>query len=326
MLSFVLIILVSFVFTGIVIRTKSLASGRKGPGVFQPMKDILRLFKKGAVYSETTSIIFQIAPSIYFASIIMAILVLPFGHYKGIISFSYDFVFFAYVLAMGKFFNIISALDTGSSFEGMGASREALFSMLAEPAFFILMGSLALLTGHTSFQEIFMTFHFGSYTSYAIGTLATFVLIIICMTFHFGSYTSYAIGTLATFVLIIICMIENSRMPIDDPKTHLELTMMHEVMILDNSGFDLGLILHGTNMKFALYGALIANLFMGNLPLYYSIPLFIFIQSLFAVVVGLLESFSARFRMSHNAQFILVLSSVSLLVFFSVLMVMGKFN
>ncbi|OFX18029.1 MAG: hypothetical protein A2033_10250 [Bacteroidetes bacterium GWA2_31_9] len=301
MLSFVLIILVSFVFTGIVIRTKSLASGRKGPGVFQPMKDILRLFKKGAVYSETTSIIFQIAPSIYFASIIMAILVLPFGHYKGIISFSYDFVFFAYVLAMGKFFNIISALDTGSSFEGMGASREALFSMLAEPAFFILMGSLALLTGHTSFQEIFMTF-------------------------HFGSYTSYAIGTLATFVLIIICMIENSRMPIDDPKTHLELTMMHEVMILDNSGFDLGLILHGTNMKFALYGALIANLFMGNLPLYYSIPLFIFIQSLFAVVVGLLESFSARFRMSHNAQFILVLSSVSLLVFFSVLMVMGKFN
>lgn len=301
MLSFVLIILVSFVFTGIVIRTKSLASGRKGPGIFQPMKDILRLLKKGAVYSETTSIIFQIAPSIYFASIIMAILVLPFGHYKGIISFSYDFVFFAYVLAMGKFFNIISALDTGSSFEGMGASREALFSMLAEPAFFILMGSLALLTGHTSFQEIFMTF-------------------------HFGSYTSYAIGTLATFVLIIICMIENSRMPIDDPKTHLELTMMHEVMILDNSGFDLGLILHGTNMKFALYGALIANLFMGNLPLYYSIPLFIFIQSLFAIVVGLLESFSARFRMSHNAQFILVLSSVSLLVFFSVLMVMGKFN
>lgn len=301
MLSFILIILVSFVFTGIVIRTKSIASGRKGPGIFQPMKDIFRLFKKGAVYSETTSIIFQIAPSIYFASIIMAILVLPFGHSKGIISFSYDFVFFAYVLAMGKFFNIISALDTGSSFEGMGASREALFSMLAEPAFFILMGSLALLTGHTSFQEIFMTF-------------------------HFGSYTSYAIGTLATFVLIIICMIENSRMPIDDPKTHLELTMMHEVMILDNSGFDLGLILHGTNMKFALYGALIANLFMGNLPLYYSIPLFILIQSLFAVVVGLLESFSARFRMSHNAQFILVLSSVSLLVFFSVLMVMGKFN
>ena len=301
MLSFILIILASFIFTGIVIRTKSIASGRKGPGIFQPVKDIYRLFRKGAVYSETTSIIFQLAPSIYFASVIMAIMVLPFGQSKGIISFSGDFVFFAYILAVGKFFNIISALDTGSSFEGMGASREALFSMLVEPAFFILIGSLALLTGHNSFHEIFMTF-------------------------HFGSYISYAIGILATFVLILICMIENSRMPVDDPKTHLELTMVHEAMVLDNSGFDLGLILHATNLKFAMYGALIANLFIGNLPLYYTIPLFLTIQVAFAVIVGLLESFIARFRMGHNAQFILTLSSVSLLVFFSVLIVIGMFD
>ncbi len=140
------------------------------------------------------------------------------GQYKGIISFDGDFVFFAYVLGVGKFFSIISALDTGSSFEGMGASREALYSMFAEPAFFILMGSFALLTGHTSFHEIFASL-------------------------HFGSSISYTLGVLATFVLIMIAMIENSRMPIDDPKTHLELTMIHEVMILDNSGFDLGLIL-----------------------------------------------------------------------------------
>lgn len=299
MISFILIILVSFIFTGIVIRTKSLTSGRKGPSIFQPIKDIIRLFKKGAVYSETTSFIFQIAPSIYFASIIMAIMVIPFGQYKGLISFEGDFVFFAYVLALGKFFSIISALDTGSSFEGMGASREALYSMLTEPAFFLLMGSLALLTGYTSFHEIFTTF-------------------------HFGSYISYAIGVMATFVLVMICMIENSRMPIDDPKTHLELTMIHEVMILDNSGFDLGLILHATNLKFAMYGALIANLYFGILPLYYSIPIFLGIQSLFAVTVGLLESFSARYRMSHNAQFIFTLSSVSLLIFFGVLMILDK--
>ena len=119
--------------------------GRKGPGIFQPIKDVIRLFKKGAVYSKTTSFIFQIAPSIYFASVLMAILVIPLGEYKGIISFEGDFVFFAYVLGIGKFFMIISALDTGSSFEGMGASREALFSMFAEPAFFILMGSLPFL-------------------------------------------------------------------------------------------------------------------------------------------------------------------------------------
>ena len=301
MISFILIILASLFFTGIIIRTKSITSGRKGPGIFQPVKDVIRLFKKGAVYSKTTSFIFQIAPSVYFASIIMAIMVIPLGVYRGIISFEGDFVFFAYVLGTGKFFSIISALDTGSSFEGMGASREALFSMFAEPAFFILMGSFSLLTGHTSFHEIFASL-------------------------HFGSYISYILGILATFVLVMITMVENSRMPIDDPKTHLELTMIHEVMILDNSGFDLGLIFYATNLKFAMYGALIANLFMGNFPLYLTIPIFLGIQVLFAITVGILESFTARFRMNHNAQYILALSSVSLLIFLGVLLVLGQFS
>ncbi|HEY9220628.1 MAG TPA: NADH-quinone oxidoreductase subunit H [Lutibacter sp.] len=300
MISLVLIVLTSLFFMGLVIRTKSIASGRKGPGLFQPMKDIIRLWKKGAVYSNTTSFIFQIAPSIYFASILMAILVIPFGHYKGIISFDGDFVFFAYVLALGKFFSIIGALDTGSSFEGMGASREALYSMLAEPAFFILMGSFALYTGHTSFHEIFTSL-------------------------HFGSYISYGLGALATFVLVMIAMIENSRMPVDDPKTHLELTMVHEVMILDNSGFDLGLILYGTNLKFAMYGALIANFFTGSFSILISILIFLGVQIMFAILVGILESFSARFRMGNNAQFIFTLTSISILIFFGVLLIMGKF-
>jgi formate hydrogenlyase subunit 4 len=284
-----------------VIRTKSLASGRKGPGIMQPIKDVIRLFKKGAVYSETTSFIFQVAPTIYFASIIMAMLVVPFGRTKGLISFNCDFIFFAYVLALGKFFSILSAMDTGSSFEGMGASREALYSMFAEPAFFILMGSFALLTGYTSFQEIFAAL-------------------------HIGSYISYALATLATFVLIMIAMIENSRMPIDDPKTHLELTMVHEVMILDNSGFDLGLILTGGYLKFAIYGALIVNLFIGIVDYQYAIPMFFVIEFLMAVTIGLIESFMARFRMSHNAQFIVALTSVSLLIFFGALLILGKFN
>ena len=301
MISFILILLTSLFFGGIILRTKSIASGRKGPGILQPVKDVIRLFKKGAVYSKTTSFVFQVAPSIYFASVIMAIMVIPLGEYKGIISFEGDFVFFAYVLGAGKFFSIISALDTGSSFEGMGASREALFSMFAEPAFFILMGSLALLTGHTSFQQIFFSL-------------------------HFGSYISYILGVLATFVLVMITMVENSRMPIDDPKTHLELTMVHEVMILDNSGFDLGMILYAANLKFAMYGALIANLFMGSFPLYLTIPIFFGVQMLFAIAVGVLESFTARFRMNHNAQYILALSSVSLLIFLGVLLILGQFS
>ena len=299
-LNFILIVSASLFFTGIIIRTKSIFSGRKGPGIFQPLKDIWRLFRKGSVYSKTTSFIFQIAPSVYFASVLIAIAMIPFGSQPGLISFKGDFVFFAYILGLGKFFMIIAALDTGSSFEGMGASREALYSLLAEPAFFILMGSFALLTGHTSFQEIF-------------GSL------------HFGSYISYAVGVLAGFVITLITLIENSRMPIDDPKTHLELTMVHEVMILDNSGFDLGLILQAGNLKFAMYGGLIANFFLTpGSELYFSIPIFIVTQIVFAVVIGFIESFMARFRMNHNPQYIFTLTSVSLLIFLGVLLILGK--
>lgn len=299
-LSFLLIIVASLFFTGVIIRVKSIFSGRKGPGIFQPVKDIWRLFRKGAVYSSTTSFIFQIAPTIYFSSVLMAVLFIPFSDTPGLLSFDGDFVFFAYILALGKFFMIIAALDTGSSFEGMGASREALYSMLVEPAFFILMGSLSLLTGHTSFHEIFSAL-------------------------HFGSYVSYAVGALAAFVLIIVAMIENSRMPVDDPKTHLELTMVHEVMILDNSGFDLGLILYSSSLKFAMYGTLIANLFLTpGKEWYFSIPIFIGVQFFFAAIIGTAESFMARFRMNHNPQFIFTLTSISLLIFLGVLLMLGK--
>jgi len=300
MLSMLLILFCSIFFTGIIIRTKSITSGRKGPGILQPVKDVIKLFKKGSIYSETTSLIFRIAPVISFSSVIMACLVIPFGSFKGIVSFDGDFIFFAYVLALGKFFSIIAAMDTGSSFEGMGASREALYSMFAEPAFFILIGSFALLTGNTSFYNIFSSL-------------------------HLGSSITYTLGALASFVLVMISMIENSRMPVDDPKTHLELTMIHEVMILDNSGFDLGLILSTGYLKFAMYGALIADFFIGGLSIVIAIPVFLLIQLLYAVVVGLIESFMARFRMSHNPQFILALSSVSFLIFLGVLLVLQKF-
>jgi len=300
MVSLILIIIASLFFTGIINRTKSILSGRKGPGIFQNMKDIVRLWKKGSVYSKTTSFIFQIAPTVYFGSVLMAVLMIPHGSRPGLISFNGDFVMFAYILAIGKFLLVISSLDTGSSFEGMGASRESLFSMLDEPAFFILMGSFALYTGHTSFLDIFTSL-------------------------NYGPYISYMLGGLATFVLVMIAMVENSRMPVDDPKTHLELTMVHEVMVLDNSGFDLGTILFTTNLKFAMYGALITNFFIGALPLAASVPLFFVLQIGFAAVVGIIESFMARFRMNHNPEFIFILTSVSLLIFFGVLLITGKF-
>ena len=299
MLSIILILFVSIVFPGLILRTRSFTSGRKGPGIFQPVRDLIRLFRKQPLYSDTTSIIFRATPLISFSSVLTACLVIPFGSLKGIVSFDGDFIFFAYILALGKFFSIVSAMDTGSSFGGMGASREALFSMFAEPAFFILMGSFALLTGHTSFYNIFSTL-------------------------HLGSSVAYMLGGLSASVLVMVAMIENSRMPVDDPRTHLELTMVHEVMILDNSGFDLGLIHAAGHLKFAMYGAVIANFFIAGFSLLPALLLFIAVQILFAVTIGLIESFMARFRMNHNPQFILALSSVSFLIFLGVLLVLQK--
>jgi formate hydrogenlyase subunit 4 len=300
MLSLLLILLTSLYFSGVILRTKSILSGRKGPGILQPVYDYARLFRKGAVYSHTTTPVFRLAPVVYFSAVLFAAFLVPFGSSKGILSFDGDFVVFAYLLAVGKFFMILMALDTGSSFEGMGASREAMFSLLVEPAFFILIGSFALLTGYTSFYDLYAAF-------------------------HFSGPVSYALAVLAGFVLMLIVAIENSRMPVDDPKTHLELTMIHEVMILDNSGFDLGLIMYADTLKFAVYGSLIANFFMDHSwPFYIFIPVFVAIQLLCAIIIGCVESFGVRFRMSHNAQFIFTLSSVSLLIFFGVLLMLGK--
>jgi len=230
MVGFALILIAAFFFPGIIIRTKSIMSGRKGPGVLQPVKDIRVLMMKGSVFSKTTGLIFQIAPAITLASILCAILLIPFARQNAIISFEGDFVFFAYILAFGKFFAIIAALDTGSSFEGMGANREALFSMLVEPAFFILLATFAMFTGYTSFSDIFSHF------------------------FITGNNYVLIYSMIGFYLFAQIAMIENSRLPVDDPKTHLELTMIHEVMILDNSGFDKALIHIGSYLKFAIYG------------------------------------------------------------------------
>ncbi|HQH18851.1 MAG TPA: NADH-quinone oxidoreductase subunit H [Bacteroidales bacterium] len=295
-LGFIIIFLSSFFFLGIITRVKSIASGRKGPGLFQPMWDIFRLLKKGTIYSSTTSFIFKIAPIIYFATILSASFLLPFHNEPGLLSFQGDFIAFSYMLALGKFFMIIAALDTGSAFQGMGASREALYSLLVEPAFFILFASFAMFTGYTSFYEIYNSIYFASY-------IAIFA------------------GVLAAYNLFQIIMIENSRVPYDDPKTHLELTMIHEVMVLDNSGFDLALIQFASSLKFVIFGTLISNFFFTpDLSVYMGILIFIVIQFLFAVIVGIAESFRARHKLRNNNKAIVILTPISILIFLSMLM------
>lgn len=301
MAGFVLVILASVFFPGIIIRTKSIASGRKGPVILQPWRDILVLLRKGSVFSDSTSLIIRIAPSVTLITVTGAILLLPFGEQKALISFEGDFIFFAYLLALGKFFTIIAALDTGSSFEGMGASREALFSMLVEPAFFILLATFAMFTGYSSFSVIFNHFFI---------TGNDYVLI-------------YSI--IGAYLFAQIAMVENSRLPVDDPKTHLELTMIHEVMILDHSGFDKALIHIGTYLKFAVYGSLIYNLVVpAGWNVVLQTGLFFTIQAAFAAVIGFTESFRARNKMNKNPKFILSLSAIALIAFLVILILTEK--
>jgi len=301
-ISILLILITAIFFPGIISVVKAKIVGRQGPTVLQPMYDIYKLFKKGSVYGTITGIIFKVAPIIYFATIILAALFVPLGTYRAILSFECDFVFFVYLIALGRFMMILAAMDTGSGFEGMGANREAFYSLIVEPAFFVIVGSISLLSGKNTFYEIF--------------TLL-----------HVESYLSYFVALLSVFVLFWISMVENSRLPVDDPKTHLELTMVHEVMVLDHSGFELALIQSAGALKFAIYGTLIFNFVLpiqNNFLLDFVI--FPIVQIIYATTIAVVESFRARNKMQKNAQWIVLLSALSIVVFISILIVTRKIN
>jgi len=294
-------VFMAVLFPGIIVRTKSMASGRKGPGLLQPMKDIMVLLKKGAVFSDTTGLIFRLAPVISLGTVICSMLLVPFTDQKALISFEGDFVFFAYLLALGRFFMIIGALDTGSSFEGMGANREAFFSMLAEPAFFVLLATLAMFTGHTSFSDIYRNL------------------------FLTGSHYALIYSIIGFFVFFQIALVENSRMPVDDPKTHLELTMIHEVIILDYCGFDKAIIHIASYLKFSLFGALMFNVIVpSSWSFWLQGALFLLVTTGFAFAVGLMESFRARNKMNKNPKFILSVSALALIGFVVILILTDK--
>lgn len=300
MLSFILIAAAAIYFPGVIIRAKSLFSGRKGPGILQPWRDIFRLLQKGSVYSTASSFVFQIAAPIYLTTVLVAILLVPFEENTGLFSFSGDFIFFAYLLGLGRFMLILSALDVSSGFEGMGANREAFYSMLMEPAFFLLMGSLAMFTGYTSFHDIFANL-------------------------HYYSYFSVIIALISGYILANITLVETSRLPVDDPLTHLELTMVHEVMVLDHSGFDLGIIKIANNLKFVLFSSLSANCFIPqSMDTWMRIGLFFAIQVIFAVGIGWIESFRARNKMAMNAQYILSINAVALILIFVAMIIKNK--
>ena len=260
---------------GVVNKTKAAFAGRVGPGLLQPYWDLARLFRKSMVLSTTSTWVFRAGPVVTLGATLLAALIVPFGARGAVLSFGGDLILFAYLLALGRFFTVAAALDTGSAFEGMGGAREASWAALAEPALFLGAMVLVRVSGSTSLATMLGPGLAAHWTH----TGAALVMVVV----SFG----------------IVLLVESSRIPFDDPNTHLELTMIHEVMVLDHSGPLFGAVLYGAAIKLFVLGALVVRLALpfdtahaaGDWALFGAGMLAL------AVVIGVVESVMARLRL-----------------------------
>lgn len=284
---------------GVINRTKALFAGRVGPPLLQPYFDLWKLLHKGAVYSRTTTWVFRAGPMVSLAAFIAALTLIPFGKTPALLAFPGDLILFAYLLGLARFFTVISALDTGSSFEGMGASREVLFSMLAEPA--LLLGLVAVGREVTVVEP-----ELGRLSLSGIQTAVTLDL---------WARAGLTL-TLVAVALILVLLVENCRIPFDDPNTHLELTMIHEVMVLDHGGPDFAFILYGAALKLWLFGALLIGLVLPATGVLLADTL-LSLAALFglAILVGVIESSMARLRLTRVPQLLVGASALAALAF-----------
>ena len=268
---------------GIINRVKAKFAGRHGKPLLQTYYDIAKLLGKGEVISRTATWTFAAAPAIALAGTACAMALLPLGGAPSPLAFAGDFVLAAYLLGMGRFAVMLGALDTGSAFEGMGASREATFSALAEPVFFLalmVLTSLCLDLGRGATAAFSLSAMFDGHTAGAWLTGKGELLLL-------------------PVIFFVLLLVENCRIPVDDPTTHLELTMIHEVMVLDHSGPNLAMILYGSALKLWFFAALAAGLLTPALPLWQQAGLRLLIILLLAVAVGVVESIMARLRMER---------------------------
>lgn len=284
-----LALLLSPLLAGVVLRVKAIFAGRRGQPLMQVYFDVVKCLRKGAVYSQSSSWISRMAPAAIFSVVAGAVMLLPCTAWGAPISFSGDIFLFISLLALARFLTLVLALDCGSSFTGMGASREAFFSTLAEPVLFLGLAALA----HTNHQISFAGLYGGS---------------------PFG----IVVSLLAGVSLFIVLLSENCRVPMDDPATHLELTMIHEVMVLDQSGPEFGWISYGAAVKLWLFAALVAQTL---LPLNALSPLAksgALLASIFgvAIVVGIVESTMARLRLQRVPQLLVGAGALAFLALF----------
>ena len=290
------LILAPFLLT-VINRTKAFFAGRNGPMWLQPYYDLWKLLNKGAVYSRTTSWVFRAGPIVGLASVFIALLLVPFGDMPAPLGFPGDIILFAYLLGLMRFFTVLAALDTGSSFEGMGANREVLYSALAEPALILGLASIARETGNLSISGMHNLVN---------GELWL---------------NSGMVLAAVTAALVVVFLTENARVPVDDPNTHLELTMIHEVMVLDHGGPDFAFILYGSALKLWVLGSLIVDLVLpshlelGSPVLSWVIAVLFDLGGLvaLAMLTGVIESTMARLRLLRIPQLLVGAAALSVL-------------
>ena len=276
---------------GIINRVKAIFAGRRGQPLLQLYYDLFKLLRKASVYSRSTSLVIRVAPSVGLACVAICTTLLPWGGLRAPVSFAGDIILLAYLLGLARFATVLAALDTGSAFEGMGASREVQFAALAEPSFFLGMLVLVLQSGAIGLSQIMSEL---SATTWQ--TSGIFLILVAC----------------SWFVLLLT---ENSRIPIDDPNTHLELTMIHEVMVLDYSGPDFAYILYAASLKLWIFGALVVNLIVPvrSLPVWGQVPAFLLGIGMVAVLVGIVESILARLRLRQVPKILIGSAALSII-------------
>jgi formate hydrogenlyase subunit 4 len=232
----VLVLLLAPLLTGFLRKMKARLLRRQGPPLFQPYLDLARLMRKEVVLAESASWLFRVIPYLIFAATWVAASLVPTFRTGLMFSWSADLIAIIALLGSARFFQALAGLDVGTSFGGIGSSREVMIASLAEPAMIMIVFTLALIAGSTQLSSI----------AEFMGSPAV------------GLRVSLGLALLA---LTLVAIAENSRIPVDNPATHLELTMVHEAMVLEYSGRHLALIDLSASLKLLLYISLIACLF-----------------------------------------------------------------
>ena len=291
-------LLLAPVLPGVILKVKALFAGKTGPPLLIRWYTLIKLLRKGSVYSDSTGFVFRLGPVAGCATALLALLFFPFAGLPPLLSFTGDIIVVLYALGLGRFCTVLAALDTASPFEGMGAAREVFFASLAEIGLFVTLILLHRMGGGLSLAGWFA----GPQAISLAGPQGALLLLVI----------------VALFLLLLA---ENSRVPVDDPATHLELTMIHEVMILDHSGPDLALIEFGAHLRLLFSACLVASLLRpplaaGTLA---NGLVFVGLLALVYAAVGVTESITARLRMPLVPKFILTSFA---LVFFAIILTM----